>query len=71
MSSLALIVASMIVGVGLLGLALHGDLGEVIDWFFASYAAPIVESLVSALLLCVVFRAISGLYRDRKYRRNG
>jgi hypothetical protein len=59
-------VAAMIVGIGSFVFALmHGDLGRAIDWFFASYAAPIAESVVGALLLWVMLRALWGWMREK------
>ena len=70
MKALVLFAASIVVGVGLFVLALmHGDLGRVIEWFFASHVAPVVEGVVSVLLLWVMLRALWGWYRDWKYRQ--
>jgi hypothetical protein len=66
MKPLVLSVATTIVGIGSAVIALmHGDLGRAIDWFFASYAAPIAESVVGALLLWVMLRALWGWMREK------
>jgi hypothetical protein len=66
MKPLVLSVATTIIGIGSAVFALmHGDLGRAIDWFFASYAAPVAESVVGALLLWVMLRALWGWMRAK------